>query len=131
MTARVNLRVMKTLLYLTLLFAMASQTAVSQVHLAPPSRVNVAPSVAEEYLIHKTDPVIKPMRMAARVTGTVVMAVVIRKTGHVLRAKVISGPKMLQQAALDAVRKYEYKPYLLDNTPVEMATRVSIRFSLN
>ncbi len=90
----------------------------------------MAPEVAEKLLIHKAEPVIKPMPIAARVTGTVVMAIVISKTGHVLSPQVISGPKMLQQAGLDAVRKYRYKPYSLNGKPVEVTTRVSIRFEL-
>lgn len=90
----------------------------------------MTPEVAEKLLIHKEEPVIKPKPMAARVSGTVVMAIVISKTGHVFSPRVISGPRMLQQAALDAVRRYQYKPYFLNKDPVEVATRVSIRFDL-
>ncbi len=37
---------------------------------------------------------------------------------------------MLQQAALDAVRSWRYKPYLLNNEPVEVETTVNVIFSL-
>lgn len=122
---------MKNLLYMALVVALASQAAYSQIVMAPPTRVQVAPELAEKMLIHKPDPVVLSRPMAARVMGTVVMKILISRTGHVLSPKVISGPRMLQQPALDAVRKYEYKPYLLNGQPVEVTTRVSIHFSLD
>jgi protein TonB len=67
--------------------------------------------------------------MAARVTGTVVLAITIDKEGNVLHPKVVSGPKMLQKMVLDAVRKYKYKPYLLNGKAVEVETTVSVRLT--
>ena len=64
--------------------------------------------------------------MAARVTGTVVVAIQIGKNGDVRSAKVTSGPALLHQPVLDAVRKYKYKPYLLNSTAVEVLTTVSV-----
>jgi protein TonB len=64
--------------------------------------------------------------MAARVTATVVLAIVIDKNGDVLHPKVISGPAMLRKPVLDAVRKYKYKPYLLNGKAVEVETTVSV-----
>jgi protein TonB len=61
-----------------------------------------------------------------RVTGTVVIAITIDKTGKVSRAQTLSGAKMLRPLALATVRKYRYRPYLLNNTPVEVVTLVSI-----
>ena len=64
--------------------------------------------------------------MAARVTGTVVVAIEIDRNGDVLHPKVVTGPRMLQKAVLDAVRKYKYKPYLLNGKPIEVETTVSV-----
>jgi outer membrane biosynthesis protein TonB len=50
--------------------------------------------------------------MEGRVSGTVVIQFVLGKHGEVLCPRVISGPQLLQQSVLDAIRKYEYKPYL-------------------
>lgn len=69
--------------------------------------------------------------MAARVTGTVMIGMDIGIQGNVLHPVVISGPKMLRQAALDAVRQYKYKPYLLKGKPVQVETTVSVPFTLN
>lgn len=58
--------------------------------------------------------------------GTVVVAIEISSQGDVVDAQIISGPKMLHQLVLDAVRKYKYKPYLLNGKPVEVETTVSV-----
>jgi protein TonB len=60
----------------------------------------------------------------------VVLQVTISKTGEVERLRVVSGPAMLQQAALDAVKTWRYRPYLLNNEPVEVETTVNVIFTL-
>jgi len=54
----------------------------------------------------------------------------ISKVGSIQNLRVISGPPMLQQAALDAVRSWRYKPYLLNGDPVEVETTVNVVFNL-
>jgi protein TonB len=54
----------------------------------------------------------------------------ISKSGSIENLRVISGPPMLQQAALDAVRSWRYKPYLLNGDPVEVETTVNVVFNL-
>ena len=71
-----------------------------------------------------------PIAKAARVSGTVVIQATISKTGTVENLRVISGPAMLQQSALDAVRSWRYRPYLLNNEPVEVETTVNVIFTL-
>jgi len=67
---------------------------------------------------------------AARVSGTVVLQATISKTGTIENLRVISGPAMLQQSAMDAVKSWRYRPYLLNNDPVEVETTVNVVFSL-
>jgi protein TonB len=54
----------------------------------------------------------------------------ISKQGTIEDLRVVSGPAMLQQAALDAVRQWRYRPYLLNNEPVEVETKVDVIFTL-
>jgi protein TonB len=54
----------------------------------------------------------------------------ISKTGAIENLHVVSGPPMLQQAALDAVKTWRYKPYLLSGEPVEVETEVNVIFTL-
>jgi protein TonB len=81
-------------------------------------------------LLQKTQPVYPPIAKAARVQGTVVLQAKISKTGSIEDLHVISGPAMLQQAAMDAVRSWRYRPYLLNNDPVEVETTVNVIFTL-
>jgi protein TonB len=81
-------------------------------------------------LLQKTQPIYPPIAKAARVSGTVVLQATITKTGTIEGLKVISGPPMLVQAALDAVKTWRYRPYLLNNDPVEVDTTVNVIFTL-
>jgi TonB family protein len=96
-----------------------------------PKMVNVSAGVAVGLLVQKTTPVYPPIAKTARVSGTVVLQAVISKTGTIDDVQVISGPEMLRQAALNAVRSWRYKPYMLDNQPISVQTTVNVIFSLN
>ncbi len=66
--------------------------------------------------------------MQAMVDGDVVIHAVIDKNGNVTEATVISGPIMLQNAALDAVRRWKYAPSTLNGEPVPAETTVTVKF---
>ena len=59
-----------------------------------------------------------------------VLQAVISKAGAIEKLQVVSGPPMLQQAAIDAVKTWRYRPYLLNDQPVEVETTVSVIFKL-
>jgi len=102
----------------------------AQVKAAAPKKVNISAGVATGMLLQKTVPVYPPIAKAARVSGTVVLQATISKTGSIENLRVISGPAMLQQAAMDAVKSWRYRPYLLNNEPVEVETTVNVIFTL-
>jgi TonB family protein len=81
-------------------------------------------------LLEKTNPVYPPIAKAARVSGTVVLQATISKAGTIENLRVISGPPLLQQAALEAVKTWRYRPYLLEGKPVEVLTTVNVIFTL-
>ena len=101
-----------------------------RVKAAPPKKVNISAGVAVGMLIQKTIPIYPPIAKAARVQGTVVLQAEISKQGTIQDLRVVSGPAMLQQAALDAVRTWRYRPYLLNNEPVEVETTINVIFTL-
>src|ERR1700686_2327160 len=76
-----------------------------------PKKVNISAGVAVGMLLQKTQPVYPPIAKAARVSGTVVLQATISKNGTIENLRVISGPAMLQKAALDAVKTWRYRPY--------------------
>ena len=90
------------------------------------AQIQLSSKVAETLLIHKEEPACQKDSDGVRVTGTVVIAITIDKNGKVSHTRTLSGPKILQPLALATVRKYRYKPYLLNKTPVEVETVVSI-----
>ncbi|MGA3160396.1 MAG: energy transducer TonB [Terracidiphilus sp.] len=92
--------------------------------------LRVSSGAVEGLLIQKTMPAYPLIARNARISGTVTLAAIISKTGAIENLRVISGPIMLQQAALDAVRTWRYRPYLLDGQPVEVETTVTVNFTL-
>lgn len=101
------------------------------VKFVPPKPIAVSSGVATGMLIRSTPPVYPSIAKAARVGGTVVVHATISKSGTLKDLHVVSGPAMLQQAALDAVRTWRYRPYMLNNEPIEVETSVSVVFSLD
>ena len=90
------------------------------------------PSVlAEGLLVHKVVPRYPSIGVAVHLEGTVVLQATISKNGTIENLRVVSGPAMLQQAALDAVAQWRYRPYLLNSQPVEVETTVNVEFKLN
>jgi protein TonB len=95
-----------------------------------PKIVNISAGVAGGLLIQKTAPSYPTVAKTARVSGTVVLEATISKTGTIEDLHVVSGPEILRKAAMDAVRTWRYKPYKLNDIPVEVATTVSVIFNL-
>ena len=89
----------------------------------------ISAGVAGGLLIQRTAPVYPQIAKEARISGTVVIQATISKTGAVISPRAVSGPSMLQQSALDAVRRWRYRPYVLDGEPVEVQTTVSVTFA--
>jgi protein TonB len=93
-----------------------------------PYEIKLAPEIAEKLLVHKESfPCPNPESMAARVSGTVVVDFDIDKNGNVVSPVAVSGPRMLRQAVLQAIRKYRYKPYLLNGKVVEVETQATVQ----
>ncbi len=97
---------------------------------APPSKVSISAGIAGGLLVKRSAPVYPQIAKEARVSGSVVIQATISTTGAVENAHVVNGPTMLRQAALDAVKTWRYRPYLLDGQPVEVETTVNVVFSL-
>jgi protein TonB len=106
------------------------QSATPIVRLVPKAPVRVSGSVVEGLLLHKTIPIYPRIGVAVRAEGTVVLQATISKSGIIENLRVVSGPPILEQAAIDAVKTWRYRPYLLDGEPVEVETSVNVIFTL-
>ena len=93
-------------------------------------RIRVSSGVTQGLVIHKVDPVYPAIAKTARVSGTVILQAVIGKDGTIQNLHVVSGHPLLTQAALDAVKQWRYRPYILNGDPVEVDTQVEVHFTL-
>jgi protein TonB len=93
-------------------------------------RVSLSAGVAGGLLLQSTPPSYPPMARNARIQGTVVIQATISKTGEVVDPHVVSGPSMLRESAVNAVKSWRYRPYKLDGQPVEVETTVNVVFNL-
>jgi len=96
----------------------------------PVTRVRVSQGVSVGRLINKVEPVYPQLARNARIQGQVVLTAIISRDGTIQDLHILSGHPMLVQAALDAVRQWRYKPYLLNSEPVEVETTVTVIFKL-
>ena len=90
--------------------------------------ISVPSDVALGLLIQKTQPVYPRIAKEAQVSGTIVLAASISKTGNVENLRVVSGPFMLRTSAVNAVRTWHFKPYLLDDQPTSFVTTINVHF---
>ena len=81
-------------------------------------------------LLHRVPPVYPAQARLVRLEGTVILAAVIMEDGRVRDVKVIEGPPLLAQSAVDAVKSWRYKPYELDGKPVMNEITITIGFKL-
>jgi TonB family protein len=84
----------------------------------------------QRLLIHKVDVKYPGIARAARIYGTVILQAAITKNGEISDVRPLCGPKILQEACIKAVRKWKYRPYLLNGEPVELETTITSVFSL-
>ena len=100
------------------------------VKVTPSRPVAISSGVATGMLIQSTPPVYPAIAKTARIAGTVELHATISTNGTIKDLQVVSGPVMLRQAAVDAVRNWRYKPYRLNNQPVEVQTTINVVFTL-
>ena len=86
--------------------------------------------MSEGDLVHKIVPTYPPLARGARIQGVVVLQAMISKGGTIENLRLVSGHPLLAGAAIEAVRQWRYRPYILNNEPVEVETQITVNFSL-
>jgi protein TonB len=107
-----------------------SSTPMAVPKVATPQRVRVSSGVSTGLLVRKVNPNYPPLARQARIQGTVILQAEISKSGDIQNLRLISGHPMLAPAAIEAVKQWKYKPYLLNGEPVEVETTVQVNFTL-
>ena len=108
-----------------------SSTPVAVPKVATPTRVRVSQGVTQGLLIRKVQPNYPPLARQARIQGSVLLQAEISKEGSIENLHLISGHPMLAPAAIEAVKQWKYKPYILNGEPVEVETQITVNFTLS
>jgi protein TonB len=96
----------------------------------PPEMLRVSQGVTQGMLLKRVQPVYPHSALQMRIGGSVQLQAVIGKTGAISSVKVTSGDPILAKAAIEAVKQWKYKPYLLDGDAVEIQTQITVNFKL-
>jgi len=108
-----------------------SSTTVAVPHVAV-QRVRISQGVTQGMVLRKVQPAYPQMAKIARVQGAVVLAAIIGKDGTIQNLHVVStASPLLNQSAIDAVKQWRYRPYILNGEPVEVDTTVTVNFTLS
>jgi TonB family protein len=81
-------------------------------------------------ILSKVTPVYPQDAKDQKISGSVVLHAIIGKDGAISQLDAVSGPAELRQSALDAVKQWVYKPYLLNGQPTEVETTITVNYSL-
>ena len=95
-----------------------------------PSRLRVGGEVEAAKITRMVRPIYPPIAQQARIQGIVVLSAIIGEDGRVQMLRYVSGPPLLVQAAMDAVRQWRYAPTLLNGHPVSVETTITVVFTL-
>lgn len=106
-----------------------ANTAAPQV--AAPKRLRVSSGISEGLLLKKIEPVYPIIAQRAHIEGSVQLKALISRDGAIENLQVISGHPMLVPAAIDAVKQWRYRPYILNGDPLEVETTVFVNFHFN
>jgi TonB family protein len=91
-------------------------------------RIHVAENVPKASV--QTPPVYPQAAIDQRIEGKVVLHIIIGGEGTVKESSVLSGPPLLAQAAVDAVKGWQYQTMSLNGSPLEMDTTVTLNYAL-
>jgi hypothetical protein len=96
-----------------------------------PRRVTESGSIIAGNIVHKVQPIYPIQAKEQRVQGEVVLHAVISTEGKITSLEPILGPAVLISSSMDAVKQWQYRPYLIDGVPTEVETEIDVIFALS
>ena len=93
-------------------------------------RVRISSGVAESLAIDRPAPEYPQMARIAHVTGDVILKITIDRNGEVTNISVVQGHPILVNSAVNAVKKWKYRPYVLNGEPVEVDSTIKIQYHM-
>ena len=97
---------------------------------AAPQKVRISQGVLEGNNLRDVQPQYPQMAKVAHIQGDVVLRAVISKQGSIENLTAVSGPPLLIPSAMDAVKQWRYKPWVLNGEPVEVDTIITVKFHM-
>jgi len=97
---------------------------------APTAPIRIHQGIRQPTRILDAQPIYPVIAQSARVQGVVILEAVVGADGRVREARVLRSIPLLDQAALDAVRKWVYTPTLLNGVPIPIVMTVTVTFTL-
>jgi periplasmic protein TonB len=88
-------------------------------------------NLSEGALLRRVQPIYPTPARNARIQGPVVMAALIDTDGRIVNLRLVSGNPLLVEAAMNAVKQWRYRPYILNSQPIEVETQITVVFTLN
>ncbi|MGC1684342.1 MAG: energy transducer TonB, partial [Candidatus Acidiferrales bacterium] len=107
---------------------LANAPAVKAPAAKTPAPISAGGVVTQPRLIWSSSPVYPTLAKQANIQGDVKLEITINESGRVSKTKVLSGPTLLQQPAINAVRDWKYTPSTLDGKPVPFQLIVTVQF---
>jgi protein TonB len=84
----------------------------------------------EGNLIRRVQPEYPQTAKLAHVQGQVLLSAIISKAGTIEKVQALSGHPLLVPSAVEAVKQWRYRPYILNDEPVEVETQITVNFTL-
>jgi TonB family protein len=109
----------------------SSQVSTAPSAQAPVRRIVISSGIMVGLLVHRVQPTYPKSAKQDKVQGKVVLHAVISTDGKPTELTPVSGPKELIKAAMDAVKQWEYKPYISQGKPAEVDTHIVVSFVLS
>jgi periplasmic protein TonB len=97
----------------------------------PRAPIRVGGRVREPRIIHRVEPTYPPLARQTHMSGVVILDAILDEQGNVAEMKIVSGPPLLIQAAMVAVKQWKYEPTYLNDQPVAVQLNVTVTFVLN
>jgi periplasmic protein TonB len=97
----------------------------------PGSKHTIASVLERGVVVSRVQPVYPHLAIVNRIQGSVHINAIISSTGALESVRAVSGDLTLARAALDAVRQWRFRPYVLNGKPIEVQTEVIVNFTLN
>jgi TonB family protein len=92
--------------------------------------VRVGGNIRTPMKVHDVKPIYPPLAQSAGVQGIIILEAVIGCDGRIAEAKILRGQPLLNDAALEAVRQWEYTPTLLNGVPVPVIMTMTVTFTV-